>query len=147
MRIAALAWLLLASACAPKAGPAADGATSAPEATETPPPPKLERLPVDALLWEGPAPEGVEASQILDKTGTLTRMTAPKGEAVARWWPFAIDYWAIRRTDLEPLLAPHVGRTVRVTGHFVKIYDDGSWIYEVEPVKIVAVADPPEPAD
>ena len=133
---------LLAAACASKAppSPAPDATTPAPSPTAA----TLERLPADALLWEGDVPAGVEASRILEKTGVLRRMPEPTGETVARWWPFAIDYWALRRTDLETLLAPHVGRTIRVTGHYTKTWDDGAWIHEVEPVKIVAVADPAE---
>lgn len=130
----------VAAACGPKVETASSPGGSA----TAPRPSQRDRLPADAVLWEGEALAGVDTSRILEKTGTLTRLAEPTEGAMVRWWPFAIDYWAIMRTDLELLLAPHVGRTIRVTGHFTKTYDDGNWIHEVAPVKIVAVADPPE---
>jgi len=130
-RLAAVAVAALTLSCAPKpSGP-----------PEAPKPPKLERLPANAVLWEGPMPDGVESTALLEKDGVLTKNKEPD-EDVARWWPYAIDYWGIARTDLEPLLAPHVGRTIRVRGHYKKIYDHGTWVYEVEPVTITALADP-----
>jgi hypothetical protein len=126
-----VALVVLLASCAPK--PA--GTTSG-----SPKRPKLESLPADAVLWEGELPAGVDRAALLDKEGVLTRTKEPTGDA-ARWWPYSLDYWALTRTDLETLLEPHVGRTVRVTGHFKKIYTDGTWIYEVDPVKITALAD------
>lgn len=119
--------------CAPK-----------PAGTASDPPkrPKLERLPADALLWEGELPEGVDRAALLEKEGVLDRTKEPT-EDTGRWWPYSVDYWGIARTDLATLLEPHVGRKVRVTGHYKKIYTDGTWIYEVEPVKITALAEKP----
>lgn len=119
-------------ACAPK-----------PTATASDPPerPKLERLPADARLWEGELPEGVDRAALLDKEGVLTRTKEPTTEDTGRWWPYSVDYWGIARTDLGTLLEPHVGRKVRVTGHYKKIYTDGTWIYEVEPVTITALTE------
>lgn len=131
----AAAALVAAAACAPKPGATAG---SAPKRL------KLERLPADAVLWEGELPEGVERSALLEKDGVLSRTKEPAAdEDTVRWWPYSLDYWGLTRTDLETLLDPHVGRTVRVTGHFKKIYSDGAWIYEVDPVKITALADKP----
>lgn len=108
--------------------------------------PALEPLPADALLWEGELPPGVDKSALLEKDGVLVRTPEPPPDAdTVRTFPFSLDYWLIGRTDLETLLAPHVGRRVRVTGHFKKTWDDGTWSYEVAPVRIVALADAPKP--
>jgi hypothetical protein len=32
---------------------------------------------------------------------------------------------------------------VRIEGHFKKTWNDGAWTYEVDPVKITALADAP----
>lgn len=125
----AIAAAFLAS-CAPKPGAVVD----------QPKTPALERLPADAVLWEGAMPDGVDSTTLLEKDGVLTKNAEPAEDA-ARWWPYAIDYWALARTDLDTLLAPHVGRSIRVRGHYKKIYDHGTWIYEVEPVRITALAD------
>jgi hypothetical protein len=130
-----VALLALLAACAPKpAGTAGD--------TPRKKRPPQERLPANAVLWEGELPEGVDRAALLDKDGVLTRTKEPTGDTV-RWWPYSVDYWGLTRTDLETLLEPHVGRTVRVTGHYKKIYSGGTWIYEVDPVKITALADVP----
>ena len=123
---------LVLAACGPKTG----------AGTGTGADPVLEPLPADAVLWEGESPADVPASAILEKVGFLRRTKPPPTDVDrARWWPFSLDYWGVTRTDLETLLAPHVGRKVRVIGHYKKIYDDGEWIYEVDPVRIIALAD------
>ena len=130
-----IAFAALLSSCAPRSAATVEG-----EAPARRPEPKLERLPADAVLWEGDLPEGVDRTALLEKEGVLTRTNKPSEEA-GRWWPYSVDYWGLARTDLETLLEPHVGRTVRVAGHYKKIYGNGTWVYEVEPVKITALAD------
>ena len=132
MRLFVLA--MLATSCAPKPGPVVESPKKKPA---------LERLPADAVLWEGPALEGVEPLALLEKDGVLTRNK--DREDGGRFWPYAIDQWGLARSDLATLLGPHVGRTVRVKGHYKKTYADGTWFYEVEPIRITALADPPAP--
>lgn len=131
-----IALAVLLAACAPKPAGTASGSETPKRQKRL----KLERLPADAVLWEGELPEGVERTALLEKEGVLTRTKEPTGDT-ARWWPYSVDYWGLARTDLETLLEPHVGRTVRVSGHYKKIYSNGTWIYEVEPVKITALAE------
>lgn len=106
---------------------------------------KKDALPADAVLWQGEPMTPFDASSKLVKDGVLVRTKVP--EETGRYWPFSMDYWGIVRSDLEELLAPHVGRRVRIEGHFKKIYDDATWVYEVDPVKITALADEPAPKD
>jgi hypothetical protein len=127
---------LAVTSCGPKL--ALLGASDPPKKT------KLEALPADAVLWQGDPVTPFDASATLVKEGVLVRTREP--EETARYWPFSMDYWGISRTDLEPLLAPHVGRTIRVEGHFKKTYDEATWIYEVDPVKITALAGDPAEA-
>lgn len=135
MRATLIACVVVACACAPKPV----------EITAEKPArkPTLERLPADAVLWEGPTPPGVDEMALLEKDGILTKNKEPDEDS-ASYWPFAVDYWGLARTDLATLLEPHVGRTVRVRGHYKKIYDQGAWVYEVEPVTITALAEPPK---
>ena len=102
---------------------------------------KKDALPADAVLWTGEPMTPFDASSKLVKDGVLVRTKEP--EETGRYWPFSMDYWGIVRSDLEELLAPHVGRRIRIEGHFKKIYDDATWVYEVDPVKITALADEP----
>lgn len=135
MRVwAILASVLLSSGCAAKLD---SSATAGGEKK----PPKHEKLPADAVLWEGELGTPVDSTQLLEKDGILVRTKEP--EETGRYWPFSMDYWGIARTDVETLLAPHVGRRIRVKGHFKKTYDDATWAYEVDPVKITALADEP----
>ena len=127
-----LVGVTVCAACAPK-----------PAVVEEPKKPRLEKFPADAVLWEGPMPDGVESLALLEKDGVLTKNREPD-EDTARWWPYSMDQWGLARTDLDTLLGPHAGRTIRVKGHFKKIYDHGTWVYEVEPVKITALADAPK---
>lgn len=122
-------------------------AAAAAEATPTPEsaqPAELvrgagESVPVETTLWTRSEPLAVDRFQILTKEGVLKKVAPPSSDAdQMRFFPFAMDYWGIvGSSELEAVLAPHVGRPVRIVGHFRKIYDSGNWFHDVEPQAIV----------
>lgn len=130
--------VLLLAACPKPAPPASPSATPAPAA----------HMPFEAKVWTVEKPLDVDRNSLLEKDGILKRPKPSTDDDSGRAWPFAIDYWGIARTDLEALLAPYVGRPVRIRGHFKKIDTHGQWTYEVEPESIVLLPDapPPKPA-
>jgi hypothetical protein len=116
-------------------------AESAPKAAATP-----VRMPFAAVLWKSDGPLDVDPQLLLEKTGILKRPAPVDDDEGGRTWPFALDYWGITRTDAEALLAPYVGRAIRIRGHYKKIDMHGHWRYEVDPESIVLLADPPPSA-
>lgn len=98
-----------------------------------------DELPAKAtLLWKAEQPLDVPKDKILAKEGVLKKVAPPEDVADSvRYYPYAIDYWGITRTDLAALLEKNVGKPVRVKGHYRKIFNDGTWTYEVDPVSIV----------
>ncbi len=95
------------------------------------------------LLWKADRPLDVDKSLLLVKEGTLKKVAPPQNtDTATRYYPFAIDYWGITRTDLSPILEKNVGKPVRIKGHYRKIYDDGEWAYEVDPLSIVLLPAP-----
>lgn len=127
----------LLAGCGPRKAP------SSPTGGTAPTPPPSEHLAVEAVIWTAESSE-IDPHRILDKEGTLRRTAAPDPEAEGqvKYWPFSLDYWGIMRTDLEDVLKPYIGRTVRVEGEFRKTYAHEKWLYEVDPVRITLLPTP-----
>lgn len=131
MKRATLLLVLLAAGCR-HAPPHA----AAPTPAATPAP-----MPFAAILWKVETPaDGDRALRLDEKDGVLKR---PELKDEGRTWPFSIDYWGIARTDVDALLAPYVGRRVRVRGIYKKIDVHGQWHYEVDPETITLLPDAP----
>src|SRR5437762_2563223 len=115
-----------------------------PGPTRAPPPAALVTLLRDRTPAKGESVEAVvtekgeiDPKKVHDREGILKKTPLPdSGEAQTGYWPWSMDYWGIMRTDLEELLKPYAGRTVRVEGEFRKIYAHDRYIYEVDPVRI-----------
>lgn len=108
-------------------------------ATATPVLRRGSDVPVDTVLWTRDTPLAAQDYEIVPKEGVLRKVAPPATDAdQTRYFPYALDYWGIVGSgDLGFALDPHLGREVRIEGHFRKVYDDGKWTYEVEPKRIV----------
>lgn len=110
-----------------------------PTATATPVQRRASDVPVETVLWTRDTPLAAQDYEIQPKEGVLRKVAAPATDAdQTRYFPYALDYWGIvGSADLAAALDPHIGREMKIEGHFRKVYDDGKWTYEVEPKRIV----------